>query len=160
MTCRYWNYLHSYVPFRFRFFKDWVLRKTPYIRQGAFPNQDLSEVPFAAPITMLGKNASQVASLDGWPSQIQRQIKYHFQMLESGLLATRNRLCAFVIPDFIARLTNRTCAASEKLVPLKVPNLAQLAPFLVYLVKRKTDSEGVRAKRFARGIRRVLTDQG
>ena len=131
-------------------------RMNAFIRKNVFSDRAWFEIPFAVPITNLGKSVSGLTSLDGWPADVQRKVKFHFQLLETGLQACRRGLCAFVIPDFIAALTNRDLPDAKKLVVLKVPALTRRETLPIYLVKRKDSDEGKVEKRIAKAIRIAL----
>lgn len=125
-------------------------------KRGAFSGVAVDKLPFAVPVTKLGKNAAEIQSLDGWPISEPREVKYHFQMLETALQTCRAGLCAIYVPDFLARLLNEKLPAGDRLEIVPLPRTMKAASLDLYLVKRANDPEERVAKRLARAMRLVL----
>ena len=85
-----------------------------FVRRGAFRNVAISLIPFAAPITAVSGSPTGITSLDGWPSDIPRFVKYRFELLETGLETTRLGLSAIFCPDFVVPLQNVFALADPK----------------------------------------------
>lgn len=153
------DYGITYVPMtkdglehlKLKSFKSVLLKK-----RGAFSGVPVEKLPFAIPLTKLGKNVAEIQSLDGWPISEPREVKYHFQMLETALLSCRSGLCAVYVPEFLASLVNGKSPASEKLEAVPLPRSMKGASLDLYLVKRMNTPEDGVVKKLARAIRLVL----
>ncbi len=148
----------TYVPVTqpgLDFLKVSQFKMNAYVRSGTFQEKDWSDIPFASPINHLDQNISNISSLDGWPPELARNVRYHFQMMELGLIACRRGLCAFVIPEFIARLSNQLFPKEDWLVPLKLPKEVAFSPLSIFLVKRSNEGESRLSKRICKSIRKI-----
>ena len=119
-------------------------------------NADISEVAFAAPVSPVEGSPNKVRGLDGWPDDaFPRAIRYRVTMLETALGLCREGLAVAYLPTFVADLHNEIVKPSFKLKALAKPAKFPKTKDAVYLVKRKSDYEGVEAKRMALAIRQI-----
>ncbi len=119
-----------------------------------FAEMDLSEIPFVAPITPVQGSPTKVRGLDGWPDdQMPRFIKYRCEMLETALEFCRRGLAIAYLPKFVVALHNQTVRPALQLKELKNPARNIKSEQAVYLVKRKSLSEGPELKRLAKALR-------
>jgi DNA-binding transcriptional LysR family regulator len=113
------------------------------------------ELPFAIPITELGINHLQAKSLDGWPTDVHREVKYRFEMLETALdLASRGQ-CKILCPSFIVKIENQRL--NEKFQLIEEFSKIKFPSFKVYAVKKKTSSESSEFKKLCKAVRQVLS---
>lgn len=110
--------------------------------------------PYAIPITELGINHLQAKSIDGWPIDLPREVKYKFEMLETALDLTSRGLCRIVCPKFIVQIENERL--SEKFRLIEESSKARLQKFKVYAVKKKAAPEDDYFKKLCKGIRVAL----
>lgn len=116
---------------------------------------ELSEIPFVAPVIPVEGSPNKVRGLDGWPDDaLPRNIQYQVTLLETALALCREGLAVAYLPKFIARLHNETVKTAFQLDGMKAPKGIPKRQGFVYLVKRKSDKEGVIAKKLAQAIRR------
>ena len=114
------------------------------------------DLPFAVPITDTGVNAMQISSLDGWPSDAHRVIRYRFEMLETALdLASRGG-CRILCPRFIVRLENERLNQEHRLV--EVSQKFRFPRLKVYAIKKKSEAEDVRFRSLCKAIRIALRE--
>ena len=76
-------------------------------------NKDL---PYAVPITELGVSHIQAKSLDGWPVDISRNVKFKFEMLETALDLASRGLTKILCPKFIVKIENERLSEKYRLV--------------------------------------------
>lgn len=112
------------------------------------------DLPFAVPITELGINHLQAKSLDGWPTDLPRNIKYKFEMLETALDLTSRGFCKVLCPKFIVEIENERLIDRFKLI--EEPQSFKLPKFKVYMVKRKNSSENEEFKKMSKALRLIL----
>lgn len=132
------------------------------IEMGLFGNPDLmkkhdfNDVPFAAPVSPVEGSPNKVRGLDGWPDDaFPRRIQYRVTMLETALGLCREGLAIAYLPAFVGRLHNEIVKPSLKLDSIAKPARFPKTKDYVYIVKRKSDHEGVEAKRMAMAIRQL-----
>jgi DNA-binding transcriptional LysR family regulator len=119
---------------------------------------DYRELPFAVPISPIEGSPNKVRGLDGWPDDaFPRNIRYRVQMLESALGLCRRKMAYAYIPKFVARLHNETVKTNLALKEIKLPRGFTEQRSYVYLVKRKSDHEGVEAKKIASAVRQICS---
>lgn len=131
-----------------------------YVRRGSFEKLELSEIPFAAPISPIKEIPTGTKGLDGWPDhEFKRNIHFHVDMMESGLNLARTGDAAIFIPEFIARIHNEFMKPDFALV--KFPTKAKIRSVFrkVYLLKRKSSREEKNIRRLATMIRNECFDQ-
>ncbi len=116
--------------------------------------QKNKDLPYAIPITELGINHLQAKSLDGWPIDLPRVVKYKFEMLETALDLTSRGLCRIVCPKFIVQIENERL--SEKFRLIEESSKTRLQKFKVYAVKKKAAPEDDYFKKLCKGIRVAL----
>jgi DNA-binding transcriptional LysR family regulator len=113
-------------------------------------------VPFAAPVSPIEGSPNKVRGLDGWPDDaFSRQIKYHVEMLETVMGLCREGLAMAYIPKFTARLHNEIVRAELRLEMMSSPRGFPKRRDSVFLIKRKSDHEGVEAKKLAQAVRKI-----
>ena len=97
------------------------------------------EWPFAIPTTELKIHSSEIDSLDMWPRTApKRQVKYHFELLETALRTAGQGLSVLHCPGFVARLHNDQARAAFQLASLPAPaGYKPLKPVRVFLVARR-----------------------
>jgi DNA-binding transcriptional LysR family regulator len=84
-------------------------------------------MPFAAPISVIPSSAVELTAVDSWPTErVPRRVSYRLTTLESALELARRGRCVVFIPDFIARLHNRTVKSELRLA--RIPNPKGMAP--------------------------------
>jgi DNA-binding transcriptional LysR family regulator len=114
------------------------------------------DLPFAVPVTDTGVNAMQISSLDGWPSDAHRVIRFRFEMLETALdLASRGG-CRILCPKFIVRIENERLNQKHCLV--EVPQKVRFPKLKVYAIKKKSRTEDVRFRSLCKAIRIALRE--
>lgn len=113
-----------------------------------------NNLPFAIPITELGINHLQAKSLDGWPTDIHREVKYKFEMLETALDLTSRAKCKILCPEFIVKIENERLLDKYKLI--KEATKVKLPSFKVYAIKKKSIPETAEFKKLCKAIRVVL----
>jgi DNA-binding transcriptional LysR family regulator len=118
------------------------------------------KLPFVVPVTPVEGSPNKVRGLDGWPDDaFRRDIRYRVQMLETALGLCRRGLAYAYIPKFIARLHNETVKPQYALRETKLPQGFTRQRDFVYLIKRKSDHEGIEAKKLASALRRFCASQ-
>lgn len=119
-------------------------------------NAKLEEVPFSAPVSPIEGSPNKVRGLDGWPDDaFPRSIQYHVQMLETAMGLCREGLAVAYIPRFTARLHNEIVRSHFELVPMSLPPKFPKRRDSVFLIKRKSDFEGIQAKKLGQAIRKI-----
>jgi DNA-binding transcriptional LysR family regulator len=124
---------------------------------GVFVSKDKkkqSDLSFAVPITELGINHLQAKSLDGWPADIPRKIKYKFEMLESALDLTSRGHSKILCPKFIVQIENERLDHRYQLV--EEIQTFKLPKFKVYAIKRKNQIETSEFKKLCKAVRLVM----
>lgn len=117
---------------------------------------DFKKLPFVVPVAPVEGSPNKVRGLDGWPDDaFRRNVRYRVQMLESALGLCRRGLAFGYMPKFIARLQNETVKPAFALHEIKLPSGFSKQRDFVYLVKRKSDAEGVEAKKLGLALRRL-----
>lgn len=113
------------------------------------------EWPFAVPITELQIQASQIDSLDMWPTTApRRNTKYQFELLETALQTTALGLSLLHCPDFIVKFHNDRAKGSFQLQLLSPPKgYKPLKPVKVYLIGRKGAVDSELERKFAKFMR-------
>jgi DNA-binding transcriptional LysR family regulator len=109
------------------------------------------DLPYAVPITELGINHLQAKSLDGWPTDVPRNIRYKLEMLETALDLTSRGLCKILCPRFIVQIENERLNEKYKLV--EELSKIRFPRFKVYAVKKKTAVEDTYFKKLCKGVR-------
>jgi DNA-binding transcriptional LysR family regulator len=112
------------------------------------------DLPYAVPTTELGLNPLQVRSLDGWPVDLPREIRYRFEMLETALDLASRGLCRVVCPGFLVQLENERLNDRFRLV--EIPVKARLPKLKVYAIKKKSSPEGEAFKKLCKSVRMAL----
>ncbi len=122
-----------------------------------FLNNELSALPFAAPLSPIGNTPTKVRGLDGWPDHLKaRNIQFHVELMQSALELCRRGLAVAFLPQFIAHLFNERILEKDRLRKINLKNstgLHEKQP--VYIVKRKNESESPEIKKVARALRLI-----
>lgn len=113
-----------------------------------------ADLPFAVPITEVGISYLQTKSLDGWPVDIPRKIKYRFQMLETALDLSSRGCSKILCPKFIIQIENQRLSEKFKLVEEKQE--IRLPRLKIYAVKRKNTKEDHMFKKLCKSVRIAL----
>jgi DNA-binding transcriptional LysR family regulator len=122
-----------------------------YGLKGRFARVAATEIPFAVPITPMGRNAVQMATLDGWNPKHPRFAPYKFEMLETALQFAKKGRCVVALPKFIGSNPN------IGLTPHPAFEVKyKLAPQEVYLARRKQDPESANYKKLAARLRVLM----
>lgn len=112
---------------------------------------DSSKLEYAVPITQLPSNPTQSTVIDSWPDNIQRIVKYKFNLLETALQVSSNDLSVVYCPDICVNLYNQSIKSSRQLVEHAYKKANKIMP--IYLVKRKGTEENSFTKKLAKYIR-------
>jgi DNA-binding transcriptional LysR family regulator len=129
-----------------------------YVRQGAFGEHTLKNVPFVVPVPPIRGAPSKVVGLDGWPDHlVSRTIRYRVTLMESALELCRQGLAAAFLPKFVVELHNGKTIEKFRLHPLTahLPLPGKFIQQPVYLVKRKVNQEDALVKRIAKALRLI-----
>ena len=145
----------TYVPFLDTELDHLLIGK---MEIGVFCNSQHKSVdlPFAIPITDIGQNILHAHSLDGWPQDVPRKIKYRFELLETALDLASRGVCKICCPKFLIKIENERFKTEFKLVEESVEKSIRINPLKVYLVKRKSDPESTEIKKLAKRLRMIL----
>lgn len=112
------------------------------------------QTPFVAPIFPIDGTVSGSKLLDGWPDQTHpRYIKFRVDMLETALALVRQGLAAVFIPEYIARLHNKTVREEFRLVKSEMPQCVKLVTRSIYLVTRINMKETSQKRLLAKLLR-------
>jgi DNA-binding transcriptional LysR family regulator len=114
---------------------------------------DCLKLPFAVPITAITDSIFNTKSLDSWPKNISRNIKYQFEMLETALETTRSGLSLIHCPDFVALLQNKYLKSHFTLIPISYNSKMKTVSKDIYLVTRRNYPESTLAKKVAKAVR-------
>lgn len=138
------------------FLKISQIKMAPFVKQGAFKNQALLDIPFAVPLQPLVGAPSGVKGLDGWPENLfPRHRKYQVDMLESAIELCRQGECAIFIPEFMAKLHNNVVLKEFKLEKRLYPGKMKQVKRTVYLIKRSNSEETAEMKKVCRFLRSI-----
>ncbi|CBW27830.1 putative LysR-family regulatory protein [Halobacteriovorax marinus SJ] len=125
-----------------------------YTKKGAFKQEELLSIPFAAPAIPVEGAPTGVKGLDSWPDdKFKREIRYRVDLMETAISMCRNGLCAVFLPKFVASLHNEIVKAEYRLVERELPAKFKKVKRVVYLVKRESTVETKQIKKLARYIR-------
>ncbi len=146
----------TYIPIphpQLDFLKVTSLKMGLFWKGSTFDSHDLSEIPFAVPISPIQGSPTKVQGLDGWPEhRFPRFAKYQCAMMETALELCRQGLAAAYLPVFVVELHNKLVKDTYKLLEKPLPRGASSMQD-VYLMKRKSSPEGPEAKKLARSLR-------
>lgn len=126
------------------------------MEMGIFSNKPREDLPFAIPITELGINSLQVKSLDGWPLNKERTVKYGFEMLETALDLSSRGMARICCPRFLIKIENERLNEKHKLHEVEVKPKVLLPRFKVYVIKKKSVDESVTFKKMTKALRMAL----
>lgn len=119
-------------------------------------NDNLGTLPFAVPVSPVEGSPNKVRGLDGWPDDaFPRLIQFQVQMMETALGLCRQGIAVAYLPHFVVRMNNETVIEDLRLEALELPKKFPKRIDSVYIIKRKSDIEEVRAKRLAQAIRKI-----
>lgn len=125
-----------------------------YVRKGAFENIDTTEIPFVIPASPLEGTPSGVRGRDGWPDErIHRQVRYHVDLMTTGIEFVKQGLCAIFIPQFVARLYNEGALPELRFEERPLPKKMGVVKRDVYIVKRESTVEDKTIQQVARALR-------
>jgi DNA-binding transcriptional LysR family regulator len=111
---------------------------------------------FATPVSPIEGSPNKVRGLDGWPDDaFPRSIQFHVEMLETAMGLCREGLAVAYIPKFSARLYNEIVRPELQLVSIALPKGFPKRRNSVFLIKRKSDCEGIEAKKLAQAVRKI-----
>ncbi len=128
--------------------------KVQKIEMGIFGKK--AGLPFVIPVGRVDGSPSKVRGLDGWPDdRIPRKIQYEVELMESAMGLCRRGLAVAYLPKFVVKLHNHKVKADLRLEEFPLPTGLKRGGDFVYLVKRKSDSEGSVAKKIAAAIRKL-----
>lgn len=132
------------------------------IEMGVFGHQslisksNLASVPFAIPMSSIESSPNKVRGLDGWSDDaFPRSIQFRVEMLETALALCREGLAVAYIPKFLARLCNEIVKQEFQLSQMSLPKNFPKQRTSVFMIKRKSDIEGVGAKKLAQAVRKI-----
>lgn len=123
----------------------------------SFAALNTKDIPFAVPISKVGNSIVSVKELDHWPKEIERNIKYRFELLETALETSRLGLSALHCPDFIVKLQNESLKKQFQLFPLELKQNAKQSYVDVYVIKRKETQEGALVKKLTKTLRKYCS---
>jgi len=125
--------------------------KTFCAKGSKFFDFPFSDLEYAIPTTQLSSNPSQSTAIDSWPDNIQRKIKYRFNMLETALQVTSKDSAVIYCPEISVVNYNKHVKTKDQLIehPYKKPNKTMN----IYLVKRVETSENDLTKKLAKFVR-------
>lgn len=124
--------------------------------QGAFKGVPQEKLPFVIPVMPLQGVPTKVRGLDGWPEDAyQRKVVHRVTLMESALELCRQGRVAGYFPAFIAHEHNKRVRPELRLERRRTPYAGRTCRADVFIVKRKSTSEGTMTKRLARAIRAV-----
>jgi DNA-binding transcriptional LysR family regulator len=125
--------------------------KTYCTKKSKYLNYKKEDLEFTVPITQLESNPTKSTVIDSWPDNIQRKIKYQFNMLETALQVVSNDQSVIYCPEISVINYNKNIKPSMKLIehPYKRANKVMN----IYLVKRKETAENNFSKKLAKFIR-------
>lgn len=119
-------------------------------------NKAFESLPFAVPVGPIDGSPNKVRGLDGWPDDaFPRTIRYRVEMLETALGLCREGLAVAYIPKFTARLYNDVVRADWQLKYVETPKKFPKRRDSVFLIKRKSETEGREAKKLAQAVRKI-----
>lgn len=127
-----------------------------YSNNKKFNGLTAKDIPFSVPITQFPTSPTGVKTLDNWPENIERQIKYECELLETSLNLSRRGISVIYCPRFVVKLQNSQ--SLSKLFEIKVKERFKTAKKNIYLVIRKARSEDKIAKKIAKSIRTICSD--
>jgi DNA-binding transcriptional LysR family regulator len=113
-------------------------------------------LPFAVPITSVGGHVAGFQSLDAWPSDVPRLVRFRCEMLETALVLARNEQAVLHCPSFVVSLSN--IASKTPLMPIPLPKKMKAVTATVYLVKRASEPETPRLRAWAKAIQSVMRE--
>lgn len=118
---------------------------------------DLQNLKFIAPNIKVEGTPSRIQGLDGWPDhELPRNIVHRVGMLQAALLLCSAGQGVGFFPKFVADRYNASTVAPKKLSEIPIPKVLKIKRFQdVFLLKRKTDKEGLLAKKVARQLRKL-----
>ncbi len=112
--------------------------------------------PFAVPILKIKNSLLDVKALDHWPEEINRSIKYKFEMLETALETSRLGLSVIHCPDFIIKLQNQMLKKEYQIEKLEIKKYQKHQSLDVIIVIRKGFPENKIVKKLAKALRTAL----
>lgn len=131
-----------------------------FVRQKAFPNHTLDQLPFAVPIQPVHATPTGVKGLDGWPDHlISRCIGFEVELMESAITLCRAGVAAAHLPRFVARLHNEFAAPAYRLQTRALPSHYPKVKREVFVVARSSEPESKLEKVIAKTIRQVVRPQ-
>ena len=136
--------------------------KVSNIEMGAFSSKpkkwkdmDIGLIPFVAPMTPIEGSPSGVKGLDGWPEHLlERNIKYHVDMMESAIQLAASGMGVVFLPKFIANSFNEQVKSARKLQEIKIPDIGKVYRD-VFIIIRKQDNESDLTKKLAKALRQI-----
>ncbi len=134
--------------------QDLDFLKIQKIEMGIFGKK--ANLPFVIPVGRVEGSPSKVRGLDGWPDdKIPRKVQYEVELMETALGICRKGLAVAYLPKFVVSLHNQKVKADQRLEEFPLPQGLKRGGDFVYLVKRKSDSEGNVAKKISAAIRKL-----
>ncbi|MBI2027144.1 MAG: LysR family transcriptional regulator [Deltaproteobacteria bacterium] len=121
-----------------------------------FKKMPLSKMPFVVPIIPVEGSPNKIKGLDGWPDHEHPRLKkYKVTLMESAMELCRHGLAVAYLPKFVVDLHNKSVVKERKLVDLSIKIAKQKQD--VFLIKRKSDAEGVIAKKLSKVLRLICS---
>jgi DNA-binding transcriptional LysR family regulator len=134
--------------------QDLDFLKIQRIEMGIFGKK--LNLPFVIPVGRVDGSPSKVRGLDGWPDdKFPRKVQYEVELMETALGICRKGLAVAYLPKFVVRMHNQKVKADQRLEEFSLPAGLMRVGDYVYLVKRKSDSEGNVAKKISAAIRKL-----
>ena len=134
--------------------QDLDFLKIQKIEMGIFGKK--LNLPFVIPVGRVDGSPSKVRGLDGWPDdKFPRKVQYEVELMETALGICRKGLAVAYLPKFVVRMHNQKVKADQRLEEFSLPAGLMRVGDYVYLVKRKSDSEGNVAKKISAAIRKL-----
>ena len=109
--------------------------------------------PFAIPISKPKGSIVQIEGLDNWPSEIERNIPFKLQSLESALILATQGTAVVHCPEFIIKKRNQFLKEKFKLHQLHFSSQYKPKKLDIFIVIKKGQIENQIIKKLAKEIR-------
>ena len=121
----------------------------------AYRRVPFDELPFAVPIATVTRGPLAPLTVDTWPVERRRRVRYRLTSLESALALARRGRCVVYLPTFVADRQNDTCRQGLRLHRIDVPGLRSRRQ-RVSVVTRRGSRPGSLVSRLVRALRTAL----
>jgi DNA-binding transcriptional LysR family regulator len=135
--------------------------KVGHIQYGIFATKNnfsklkINEIPFAVPISVFPQSPTGVRTLDNWPSAVDRNEAFQFELLETALEVARQGGAAIFCPSFLIKMQNKKLKPNHQLYLVDGVSIPKVKKN-VYLVKRKSQPENDMFKLLMTSLKGVL----